>query len=161
MDENRIQQIVQREIQASAGRAMYAPTNIPFHVHNGVDSPIVFSPTNIYTGFIPSDAVLNGSSTGGFIFIPQGWTASVDTGGTPILYTVIHNLNTSFYTVNCSLYGPEAVNAAIPNVVCLPDRFYVAWYDSALVSYQTDFSFQLIQINNSTQNVPLYTAVGG
>lgn len=159
MNEQQIRQLVRQEIQNSQNQGQFTVRNIPLHTHNGKDSPFVYSPTNIYTGFVPSDADLSGATTSGFVFFPQGWKVSLD-GGT-LIYTVTHNLNTDFYTVCCSLYGPEAINAAIPNIVCLPNEFTVLWQDSSLIAYQTDFSFQLVQVNNGIQTVPLYTTRGG
>lgn len=158
LDENRIRQIIQDEIKRNESSGRFGFKNIPFHTHNNVDSPSVFLPTITYTGFIPSDVSLSGATTNGFIFIPEGWTASLDIAN---IYEVTHNLNTDYYTVSASLYGPEAPNALVPNIICLPNSFTILWQDYLLVSYQADFSFQLVQINNRNKAFPLYKAQGG
>jgi|GEM_PF-4632268 len=156
-DDNKIRRIVQEELQKNQLRSAFKLQTIPLHRHDGVDSPNVFSPTITYTGFIPSDADLTGATTSGFVFVPQGWSATVNA----TVYEITHNLNTDYYTVNCSLYGPEAPNALTPNIICLPNSFQVVWNDNLLISYEADFSFQLVQINNKARSFPVYNAKGG
>jgi hypothetical protein len=63
---------------------------VPYHVHNGIDSPLISSGTTstskTYGGRI--------SSTGSFDYKPTGWTVS-----TGPFYTVTHNLATTNYAV--------------------------------------------------------------
>lgn len=155
MNENQVRALIQQQSQASA----FNVPNVPFHVHNGVDAPIVYSPVNIYTGYIPSDADLTGATTNGFVFFPQGWTVEYDSGSG--VYTVTHNLGTDFYTVACTLYGPESIVGYSPNVVCLSNQFAVVWQSTLGVPAATDFTFQLVQVNNNYQTIPQYTAQGG
>lgn len=159
MDENKVRQIARQEAQSLQNTSAFEPTSVQYHTHNGVDSPFVYSSTTQYTGYVPFDGNISGSSTSGFVFFPQGWTAELAAGS--LIYTVRHNLNTDFYTVMfCTTTGDGLVGAA-PISICYPDRFEVAWFDDGGTNYQNDFHFLLTVVNNGLQSVPLYTVRGG
>lgn len=71
-----IQDYVKQQIQASASANRFHLTSIPRHIHNNIDSPFVYQPTQIYTGNI--------TSTGGGTF-PKGWT--IDHGVYNVTFT--------------------------------------------------------------------------
>lgn len=39
MDKQEIQQLIRNEIQAASLKALYSVSNVPYHVHNGIDTP--------------------------------------------------------------------------------------------------------------------------
>lgn len=67
-DEAKIRRIVQDEMRAQGNRDTYSVSSVPRHIHNGVDSPFAFTPTQIFAGHVPyfNDPDL-------LTIIPQGW----------------------------------------------------------------------------------------
>lgn len=160
-DDARIRQIAQQEIQNAAGRSAYQVNNIPFHTHNGVDAPVVYSATQQYVGFVPSDGDVTGGSTNGYVFFPQGWRAERIGFPANILYKVYHNLNTDYYSLSLTPTGVDNSPGPAPGAILMPNEFWCTFRTEAGVSYPIDFSFILVTVNNSNQSIPQYTTRGG
>ena len=152
MDELKIRNLIREEIQRSAGQSQFRLNAIPFHTHNGTDSPYVFTSTVQYTGYVPSDADISGASIDGFLLFPQGWTMEVASD----TYTITHNLNTEYYTVVFCATSTVAADGVAPQTVCSANSFDVSWQNTAGTKSATDFHFLLTVVNNSGQNIPLY-----
>lgn len=105
--------------------------SVPYHTHNGTDSPLVTNiPVTTYGGFVLSGVA-------GVPF-PIGWTAS--TSGTG-LYTITHNLNSALYSVTASLLG-NAGFAAINNHG--HNSFSVNTFNSSGTATNENFYFSVV-----------------
>lgn len=155
MDDQKIRQIVRDELTRNNNGARFGVNNIPFHTHNGIDSPSIFSPTITYTGYIPSDGLVNQTP---FVFLPTGWTVELQFPGTTDIYKVTHNLGTSFYSVVVNQVGPGG-STVVNQVVAYDNYFEVAWFNGGTF-YQKDFFFTLTQVNNKRNALPTYTLSG-
>ena len=62
-------------------------SGVPFHTHNGTDSPKLRS--TFFWGAVAGD--------GNIIFLPKGWAVSHDGAASPGVYTIIHNHKTTAY----------------------------------------------------------------
>lgn len=155
MDENKIRKIVQDEIKRNEGTGRFGLKSIPFHTHNGTDSPSIFSPTITYTGYVPSDGLVNQSP---FVFLPTGWKVELMFPGTTDIYKITHNLGTSFYSVIVNQAGPGG-STVVNQVVAYDNYFEVAWFNGGTFS-QKDFFFSLTQVNNKRNALPTYTLSG-
>lgn len=154
MDENRIKQLIQQELQRSNNASRFTVNSIPQHTHDGINSPSIFSPTIIYTGYVPADGLVNNSP---FVFLPTGWTVELQVG---YIYKITHNLNTDFYTVTACQTGPDNSFGWSAITICQPDYFEISW-SPGFAAGATDFHFQLVQINNKRNALPTYTLTGG
>jgi hypothetical protein len=132
----------------------YTFQNVPFHTHNGIDSPNVYQPQITYTGTVTylGQAFRN-------LPFPDGW--SVARAGTGV-YSVTHGLNTLLYTVMVTQLlttPPDAL--AIPIVIDLSAiGFTVRWFSAVDGSPQdTAFMFNLHQVNNPGNGFPSYNLV--
>lgn len=126
MDKNEITQLISSMIEDKAKRGLYDVTQVPYHIHNNLDSPqlsfiglsdvpssfsgqagrvlkvnptgtgIIFSSTGISYGGV----VLSGGTAG--TPFPAGWSvAHTGTGD----YTITHNLGTTNYTFVGTLFA--------------------------------------------------------
>jgi len=156
MDEQKIRQIVQQEIARSSNGARFTVNNIPFHTHDGVNSPSIFSPTITYTGFVPYDGLVANTP---FVFLPSGWTVELQVGN---IYKITHNLGTEYYSVQACMTGPESNDLFNPITICQDNYFEISWsYNSGSLTLQTDFHFTLVQVNNKRNALPTYSLSGG
>lgn len=154
MDEKQIRQIVRDEQSRNTNGGRFGLNTIPFHTHNGTDSPSIFSPTIVYTGYVPADGLVNDSP---FVFLPTGWTVELQAG---YIYKITHNLNTDFYTVTACQTGPDNSFGWTAITICQPNYFEISW-SPGFAAGATDFHFQLVQINNKRNALPTYTLTGG
>lgn len=115
-DRNEVQQM----IQAFAQQQQFGPAVVPFHTHNGIDSPTIKSPITSYMGQVS----IGGGA--GPVF-PKGWTVTETAFGQ---YTIIHNLGylDNNYTVYASSVDTVA-NYIIEDATALDykDRFVIRW----------------------------------
>lgn len=156
MDDQKIRQIVRDEITRSTNGTRFGVQSIPFHTHNGTDSPSIFSPTITYTGFVPYDGLVANTP---FVFLPAGWTVELGAGN---IYKITHNLSTEYYSVTVCMTGPESNNDFTPITICQDNFFEISWGQvSGGLHLQTDFHFQLVQVNNKRNALPTYTLSGG
>lgn len=88
MDTKNLQEIIQSEIASSHEFDQYNVTSIPYHVHNGLDSPTLLSARYVLYRIVAAETTVTvASSVGGAIPIPFSGTiqtvgATVDTAGT-------------------------------------------------------------------------------
>ena len=128
---------VRQMIQAFAQQQQFGPAIVPFHDHNGINSPTIKSPITSYMGQV----AINGGA--GPIF-PQGWTCKETGFGQ---YTITHNLGyqDNNYTVFASSVDTVAnyiiTNATNPN-------------------YQNEFVIQWAQLYNPFVSLTGSVAVG-
>lgn len=54
MDENRIRQIIQEELRRSTGPSRFGFQNVPYHIHNKVDSPNLPPPSIVGFNALPA-----------------------------------------------------------------------------------------------------------
>ncbi|MDE2232903.1 MAG: hypothetical protein KGJ90_02110 [Patescibacteria group bacterium] len=105
-----IRQIVREEIALSRQQAGYGTTLVPFHKHNGIDSPQL-EVNNIKQFMFFGNVTAVGGI--GFIF-PNGWTLSTD--GTTLVSTITHNLNTTNYIVLTTSVNANLLNPTNPQI---------------------------------------------
>lgn len=122
---------------------------VPFHTHNGIDSPVIKQPIYTYIGQVNDDG------SPGPLFPPK-WTVSRDSNSN---YIIVHNLGTTKY----SFFATSITNVAIPvfssffgNNTSTKNRAWMAWYDHTGSKYHTAFMFIIVvgQYNatNNTQS---------
>lgn len=146
-DEQKIREIVRQEIRSNQGRNEYRVNDVPFHTHNGTDSPFAYNPYNVYVGLIQEDSFP--------LILPSGWTVDhVSTG----IYNINHNLGTDLYVMTVS----PILSITIPVASVIPDENFtqVTWFNADSLSpgfVDTTFQFILAQISLGVQNVPQYT----
>lgn len=103
---------------------------VPFHTHNGIDSPVISStPTASYNiGYVTAAGAAGG-------FFPSGWTVSLIAGGH---YQITHNLGTTNYAALVN-----AVQTACFARINSPGTatFDVILTDASGSNTSTDFNF--------------------
>ena len=98
-----INQQIQQGIRASQMQAGYGVSMVPYHTHDGVNSPRIgtTAATTLYSGTVSSTGVTSG-------LLPSTWSVVYY----PIThqYVVTHNLNTTNYSVatSCTTIGDVA-----------------------------------------------------
>ena len=149
----KIQQLVERVVRHQDSKLQFGLNPIQRHIHNGIDSLPAFEPTRIYSGFVPSDADMTGSTSGGFQYLPAGWTVELNGGG----YLITHNLGSDKYAVMISMLGISAL-FYFPATLCRENNLSVVFFNTAGSIQPMDFNFELVHINNKNLDFPLYTA---
>ena len=125
-----VARIVQDELKKQQRTDMFSVAKVPFHTHNGIDSPPLRGSTTgtVYYGFV------NNSTSAGTPF-PEGW--SVVNNGTGDC-TITHNLGTTEYVVlatsegTASIMSPQTRNT---------NTISIFSYSTAGTSQSTDFFF--------------------
>lgn len=136
-------------ISQSSASSQFSLNRIPFHSHNGKDSPSIVFPTLTYSGYVTSDG--KKSRTRPF---PPGWGITRVSAG---LYTITHKLNTSFYVVNA--IGNDTTQICVPKYLISTsgNSFQILWSDSATqAATDTGWSFTLTTVVNSKPGFPNY-----
>ena len=148
-----INQMIQDGFTSFGQGQQYGVSNVGFHTHNGLDSPVLKTPVTSYVGYIGSD----GST--GQIF-PKGWIVSYsNVGGVNPQYTIVHNLGNSNYTVSAISYS----KAYIPILYSLDDnsspdygkyskQVTLRWSDTSGTIQQNSFQFAII-LGQTTVNL--------
>lgn len=143
MDDQNIRRIVQEEIRKSAGQGVFKMQNIPYHIHNGLDSPYITSTTSTFVGGVNSD--------GTFAYAPDGWTITNDSTG---FYEIFHNLNSQLYAFSVSCvqsFGVAAVGTDNRNSIT------VEWVTRDTgTNFDAAFFFTLVLANNRSTTPPSY-----
>lgn len=99
MEDTRLRALIQEMIDTQQKKDLYGVAKVPFHTHNGIDSPTL-QPTTVttttiaYSGYINND----GTSTN----VPTGWTSVKNSTGN---YTITHNLGITTYNVVATSAG--------------------------------------------------------
>lgn len=151
LDEQRIRAMIKEEIRTSNSSLRFQQTAIPKHIHNGVDSPFVFNPSQIYAGSIIVD--INAQILAG---IPVGWGIENPSVGQ---YKIIHNLGTTAYLVVATPWSqvPTSFVAAL-----VYDSNASQYFTVSISDYQTatlrpgSFQFFLLNVDNRTLTPPRY-----
>lgn len=157
-----IQALVQKEARAIAMEVykkegtQFGVAKVPYHIHNGTDSPEIVSPSVSYIGFIPYEAPYDTTATLQFC-IPGGWSARQDSTG---VYTVVHNLggitNSNFYSFVANA-TQSTNNVVTPVVTMFENEVTVSWFDTATqLAIDTSFCFILTTGNNRGPFRPQY-----
>jgi hypothetical protein len=140
MNPQQITNLVQQLMAKSSQSGRFNIQNIPSHIHNGVDSPLVYQPVLTYGGSVTSGGVSQ--------FLPKSWTVKGG-GGT---YTIIHNLNTLLYVVNASAQSGSIATSATLSL----NSFVVHTFSSGGPTASA-FTFTLTNLNNKSTQTPVYT----
>lgn len=136
MTPDQIKQLVVQTMNSQM--SAYSTAKVPYHIHNGVDAPIVFTPVLTYIGLIKSD--------GTPILVPSGWSVDHSMTG---YYLITHNLNTELYSVTATPL--QSTNIVVAPILELFDAsFSVNWWqtDVTLTPADTSFSISLTVVNN-------------
>ncbi len=119
---------IDQRIQAYMASGQFNLNRVPFHTHNGKDSPFIFLPTVQYAGLLNSDGTLSRVYP-----FPSGWSRARTGNG---VYTITHNLNTTFYSVVAtpiaSAANVRAMTAVLSNVNA--NSFTVAMFAPGLLT---------------------------
>jgi hypothetical protein len=152
MDESKLEQyakiqaMVQKEAREIAEQvytqkaAQFAVPKVPYHEHNGVDSPSLNPPVATYIGFVPYDIT---DVTLQYI-LPGGWSLRYDGVG---IYTIIHNLgkisNQNFYAFVAN--ATQSTNVVvIPVITTFENEVTATWFDvDGVTKKDTSFNFIL------------------
>lgn len=137
--------VTREEVQSMIVAAMnsqlspFSLAKVPYHTHNGVDSPFSFEPTGLYVGWVISD--------GTFAFLPNGWSSvKLSTGA----YQITHNLNSLLYAVFTN--SAQDTNHVVASIIAkpTPDTFTADWFlTTTAAASDTDFYFILAKIKNT------------
>lgn len=121
-------QEVQAMIQATKANEQFSLNRMPFHTHNGKDSPFIYLPTVAYAGYIQGDGTL--SRTAPF---PSGWNLSHPGNGQ---YGIQHNLGSTFYVVTATAIGVSAnARPMVPRVTSRgANDFTITWYAPGMLT---------------------------
>lgn len=158
MNDDRIRQIIRQEIQARDAHARFQLVPIQRHTHNNVDSPYTFQPVLTFGGYVRSDGNLT-KATGGVIasgVFPVGWTVTKNGTG---LYQVNHNLGTQQYAVTAIPVDGAQFGTITSKI---DDNFIFQGYNisaGAAVAADTNFSFILTLLANTSQTLPSYILI--
>lgn len=134
MTPEKVQQMIQDALKNFTQAQQYGVSNVGFHTHNGVDSPVLKTPITFFTG-----SVGNGN-VGIPNFLPTNWTAICDPD--TLNYTITHNLGTTNYV----FIPVPTENYDVPTVFKFANSVIVSWISVKFAdSDQTNFDFLLIQ----------------
>ncbi len=152
MTPEQISQMMDRKIQSAAASGQFNLNRIPYHVHNGKDSPFAYLPTLTYAGFVKYDGKLDRNAA-----FPSGWSATyLGTGS----YRITHNLNSLYYIPVVTQFwsavpGPTPASFFISGVTA--NRFQVDFFDSKTQAAEdTGFLFLVTHVTNTKPGWPLY-----
>jgi len=142
MSPDAIKQLVIQTINSQM--SAYSTAKVPYHTHNGVDSPPIQQPTFIYLGLIGLDGTIG--------ILPNGWTVTYNGTGD---YSITHNLNTFFYSVVAS---PTGLTADV-DITTDNNTAEFSWFQAGTGTPQdTPFYFILTAISNKSIVPATYTA---
>lgn len=144
-DQAQVQQMIQQAIAKNSQTNRFNVQNQGRHIHNDIDSPLVFQPVLQYVGAVNFD--------GTPLLLPTGWTSSIS-GGT--IFTITHNLNKSAYSVILTelfYYDISAMGQAGPGL----NDFEVSWTESdGSTLLSSPFYFTLTDVTNKNQKPVSY-----
>lgn len=142
MDKQEVIALIRSEMARadSANRFRLNPTNR--HIHNGTDAPFAFQPAMNYGGIVQLDGL--------GLALPTGWSVVYNGTGS---YTIVHNLNTTFYV---AMVSPIlSITLPIASVTPGDDRFDVTWTNTQDdMASDTSFSFLLVDLTNRNDTPP-------
>jgi len=111
--------------------SQFGVAQVPFHTHNGIDSPVIKTPSYQFIGTVATEV-------GGFgPFSPPKWSILIHVVGGKTVYTITHNLGTSNYVV---LVTPIN-NPFVATVSISTNSFDVEWFDFTSTNVLVDFMF--------------------
>lgn len=162
-NENLIQTI-QTEISKAASTARFNVQGVPYHIHNSVDAPYAYQPVLTYVGTVETGVAATPLPPAPLL-APKGWTFAYQDPASPTAgqYVVIHNLNTTFYSVVVTPY--ESI-PGFPTYACADIQLGLNDFTINLVDTKTQaaidhgFTFLLTNVNNKT-NVPVQYVFNG
>lgn len=131
MTPDEIKQLVQQQILAlvpsmvtqNLNTGRFQLSSLPYHVHNGSDAPLVFSPTIVYAALINANGTININRP-----FPSNWKLAHPSTG---LYVVEHDLGTTEYIVNATpiitnqVYVPAVAVISNPGTISVD----IQWFD--------------------------------
>jgi hypothetical protein len=127
-----LKKTIQKSIDLSQQQAGYGFSLIPYHTHDGVNSPKLPTPpaaaTTTYGGYIKTSSVL-----------PTGWSVTNPSTGN---YTVTHSLNSTSYAVSCTPFGLGRLRLVSIDA----NSFQINYRDAAMADANIDWSFVLTKI---------------
>jgi hypothetical protein len=154
-----IRRIVQEELQKNQLRSGFRMQQIPFHTHNGTDSPPIFQSQMTYVGVVYGATGVPYRN----LPFPQGW--SIQKFQSDGIYRINHNLQTLNYSVQLTQLLDTTVTPipAWGTVLGQSTTYFdVAWvYPNTNptlppIAVDTSFSFSLTNISNKNPRWPLY-----
>lgn len=162
-DEARMRAIAHEEFQRSSGKSQFNVADIPYHTHNGDDSPSPYMGQATYVGTVNS----TGRPFRNLPF-PEGWFA-LKSNSFNGRYRIVHSLNTLNYSVVLTQLYTTATNPAPAwgfVLVLNPNYFDVQFVAQSVATPVTDpvatdtaFSFYMTNISNSSNNMPTYISL--
>lgn len=150
MTPEQIRALVQSEIQQANAYARYQLTPVQTHTHDGINSPNVFQPILTYVGTVGSGSAIDPVTVN---ILPVGWSITYVSSGT---YTIIHGLDTDFYT--CVVNAYQSTNVfAVPVIETFAKETSIILADVATgAKVDTGFTFSLTVVNNKKTTLPTY-----
>lgn len=109
---------IDQKINDAQQTATYGVSLIPYHTHNGTDSPKLDLP-KVYGGTFNSSGVKG-------TFFPSGWSVSRTAAGR---YQVTHKLKTANFTVVCT--PVNAVAVYVPSITSTTFNIYATTFAGA------------------------------
>lgn len=153
MTPDQVQQMITTALTSYDQNQRFGVSTVPFHNHNGINSPVIKTPVTSYVGYIGPDGET------GAIF-PKGWSVQyTNVGGVQPNYTIFHNLGNTNYTIVFTsydkayipiLYGLDETGS--PDYGKTANQISVQWYDPVGAALaQNSFQFALI-LGTTSQN---------
>ena len=145
---------INQALQAYDQNQRFGVATVPFHDHNGINSPVVKTPVTSYTGFVNADGTIG-------INFPKGWTATLIGAGQ---YQIVHNLGLYNYAVSASCTGGTGATYNITNssaikgnAVDYANQFVIHWVvfstGSGQLNTSVPFMFTLV-VGTTSTNTP-------
>lgn len=147
-----IKNLVTSTFQSLMASAQYQLSRIPYHTHNGKDSPFTYQPYIVYAGYLNANATLSRNKP-----FPSGWKIGHPTTGQ---YNIEHDIGNTFYTVIPTQVWESTTNPP-PAVVFVSaiakNTVQINWFNSATAApLDTSFYLTVVSVANSKNSPPLY-----
>lgn len=163
-DITQINNLIQSGISKAGNSAQFNVQGTQYHIHNGIDAPFAYQHTVTYMGTVETGVVATPLPPIA-LMAPQGWKFSYKDPVSPVAgqYLIVHNLNTTFYSV---VVSPYESTPGLPTYVTVDLQLGLNSFTINIVDTKTQsatdhgFTFALTNVTNKI-NVPVKYVFNG
>lgn len=145
-------------MQSAGNRDTFSVSQVPRHIHNGIDAPYAFTPTAIYGGIIVTSEFPATMPTGWQIIKTGTGSCQVqhNLGNFDQLMWVASPIGAGGATLPVPIIVPGTFTSFFPNANGVVE---FSWFDAnnAAAAIDTTFYFIGIQVNNKNTSPTRYT----